>query len=56
MVRIFRHYMSAKLIAIIVLEALVFAFAIRLGLAFNHAGPDVEALSLFSIKSSRNCI
>jgi sugar transferase (PEP-CTERM system associated) len=35
MVRIFRHYLSAKLILIIGLEALVFVLAIRLGLAFN---------------------
>ena len=35
MVRIFRHYLSAKLILIIGLEAMVFVLAIRLGLAFN---------------------
>ena len=35
MVRIFRHYLSAKLILIIGLEAMVFVLAIRLGLAFS---------------------
>src|SRR5512144_1361064 len=46
MVRIFRHYLSAKLIAIVALEALVFVLAIRLGLAFEFAGAhghEVEA-------------
>ena len=48
MVRIFRHYLSAKLILIIGLEAMVFVLAIRLGLAFSlPAHPaDANALSL----------
>lgn len=51
MVRIFRHYLSVKLLAIIALEAVVFALAIRLGLAFNHFSglPREEAFSLFPI-------
>ena len=48
MVRIFRHYLSAKLILIVGLEALVFMLAIRLGLAFNlpttPAGDNALAL------------
>jgi len=48
MVRIFRHYLSVKLILIIGLEAMVFVLAIRLGLAFNlPASPDAgSALAL----------
>ncbi|MEO7760407.1 MAG: TIGR03013 family XrtA/PEP-CTERM system glycosyltransferase [Casimicrobiaceae bacterium] len=39
MVRIFRHYLSAKLMFIVGLEAIVIVLAIRLGLAFNVHGP-----------------
>lgn len=48
MVRIFRHYLSAKLILIIGLEAMVFVLAIQLGLAFSlRASPaDAPALAL----------
>ena len=35
MVRIFRHYLSAKLLLIVALEALVFVLSVRLGLALN---------------------
>jgi len=38
MVRIFRHYLSARLILIIGLETLVFVLALQLGLAFSLPG------------------
>src|SRR5690348_5618972 len=38
MVRIFRHYLSARLILVIGLEALVFVLALQLGLAFSLGG------------------
>ena len=50
MVRIFRHYLSAKLLLIVALEALVFMVSVHLGLAFNlssAAGPDSGDLPLF---------
>jgi sugar transferase (PEP-CTERM system associated) len=47
MVRIFRHYLSARLILIVGLEAMVFVLAIRLGLAFNLPGAHAsDALAL----------
>lgn len=43
MVRIFRHYLSAKLILIMAMEAMVILLAIRLGLASNFsAAPAAE--------------
>ena len=39
MVRIFRHYLSAKLLLIVALEALVFMLSVHLGLAFNLSSP-----------------
>jgi sugar transferase (PEP-CTERM system associated) len=38
MVRVFSHYVSAKLVLLVVLEALVLALAVRLGLASQFSG------------------
>ena len=49
MVRIFRHYLSAKLLLIVALEGLVFVLSVRLGLALNLSGPglgDSDKLAL----------
>src|SRR6476620_7896771 len=48
MVRIFRHYLSARLIFVVALEAMVFLLAIRLGLTFtmSHAPAAENALAL----------
>jgi sugar transferase (PEP-CTERM system associated) len=43
MVRIFRHYLPAKLILIIGLEAMVFVLAIRLGFLFNLPASPADA-------------
>jgi sugar transferase (PEP-CTERM system associated) len=39
MVRVFNHYVSEKLVLLVVLEALVLIFAVHLGLAFHLAEP-----------------
>ena len=41
MVRIFRHYLSAKLLLIVALEVLVFMVSVHLGLAFNLSSAPV---------------
>lgn len=46
MVRIFRHYLSAKLILTIALEAMVFLVAIRLGLAFSLSPASTRETAL----------
>jgi hypothetical protein len=38
MVRVFSHYVSAKLMLLVVLEALVLMLSVRLGLAFHLSG------------------
>jgi sugar transferase (PEP-CTERM system associated) len=40
MVRVFSHYVSAKLVLLVVLEALILVLAIRLGLAFGSGAAD----------------
>jgi sugar transferase (PEP-CTERM system associated) len=39
MVRVFSHYVSAKLVLLVVLEALLLIFAVHVGLAFHLSGP-----------------
>ena len=41
MVRVFSHYVSEKLVLLVVLEALVLILAFHLGLAFHLSGPGV---------------
>ena len=46
MVRIFRHYLSAKLILIVVVEAFVILLSVRMGLAFPFSGSARDASEL----------
>src|SRR5258706_5958546 len=53
MIRIFRHYLSAKLMLVMALETLIFVVSIRLGLAFEFAtGQISESRSLSLIPTA----